>query len=507
MQDYTDNKSIKSYKQILKSTFIMGGSSIIVTLLGIVRTKIIALILGPTGVGLTGIYMSITSLVSTISGMGIRESGVQQIAGALGTDDQIRMSRTVRTLRRTALISGSVGLFLLLFMSGSISRLTFGNSEHTYDIALLSIAIFLGAVSGGQTALIQGMRRVSDLAKLSMLGALAGTAFSIPLIYYLGERGIVYTLLIVSATGTLTSWWYCKKIEVPVAKLNWRDSFSEAQPLLKLGLALMLGWLLTVCTQYILRVFVVRYYGLSAAGIYQASTTLSTIYVSVILNAMLTDYYPRLSAAAADNSKCKSLINDQVEIGLLLAVPGILAIMTFAPFVISIFYSSRFLPAVDILRWQILGVVLQVVTWPMGFMLRAKADGQLFFWTEFFANSMHLGLAWLGITYFGLIGIGMAFFGMSLSYWVLIYWIIRRNYEFTLSIVNIRLMSIFAFATGIVFITPYYASKNPSLLINIGVAIAAGTYSLRILFNKVGTDMTPGILLKFKSVFITSKIQ
>jgi len=498
MQEITDNNPIKSYEQILKSTFIMGGSSIIVTLLGIVRSKVIALILGPSGVGLTGIYMSITSLVSTISGMGIRESGVQQIAGASGKDDQSGMSRTVHTLRRTTLISGAAGLLLLFFMSGTISRLTFGNSDRVFDIALLSIAVFLGAVSGGQTALIQGMRRVGDLAKLSMLGALVGTLFSIPFIYFLGERGIVYTLLIISATGTLTSWWYSKKIQVPSTKLDWRDSFLEAKPLLQLGLALMLGWLLTVCTQYVLRVFVVRFYGLSAAGIYQASTTLSTIYVSVILNAMLTDYYPRLSAAASDNNKCKSLINNQVEIGLLLAFPGILAIMTFAPYVISIFYSTKFLPAVDILRWQILGVVLQVVTWPMGFMLRAKANGQLFFWTEFVANCMHLGLAWLGITYFGLIGVGMAYFGMNLSYSVLIYWIVRINYQFSFSIVNIQLLSVFALATCIVFLTTYYLSSSLYIVINTVIAIATGIYSIKKLNEKSDNNVVSGLLLKIR---------
>lgn len=506
MQVDTDNNPKKSYKHILKSTFIMGGSSIIVTLLGIVRTKVIALILGPSGVGLTGIYMSITSLVSTVSGMGIRESGVQQIAGAFGADDQEKMSRTVGTLRRTTLISGAAGFCLLLLLSGTISRLTFGNTDRVGDIALLSIAIFLGAVSGGQTALIQGMRRVGDLAKVTMLGALVGTIFSIPFIYFLGERGIVSTLLIVAATGTLTSWWYSKKIEVSSARMDWRDSFSEAKPLLKLGLALMLGWLLTVCTQYVLRVFVVRYYGLSAAGIYQASTMLSTIYVSVILNAMLTDYYPRLSAAASDNSTCKSLINNQVEIGLLLAFPGIMAIMTFAPYVISIFYSSKFLPAVDILRWQILGVVLQVVTWPMGFMLRAKANGQLFFWTEFVANCMHLGLAWLGITYFGLIGIGMAYFGMNLSYWVLIYWIVSTNYQFSFSTANVQLLAFFSFATGIVFLTPHYVSHNASLVINAFITILVGSYSIKKLLHNAGSDMASGYMLKVKSALSINKM-
>jgi enterobacterial common antigen flippase len=496
-----DADSKKTDKQILKSTFIMGGSSVINSLLGIIRTKIIALMLGPSGMGLTGIYITITNLVSTFSGMGIGESGVRQIAGAFGSGDPGMVSRIVRSVRRMALLSGLAGLCVLFFLSSDVSLLTFGNTGHTYDVALLSVTIFFGAVSGGQTALIQGMRRISDLAKVSIFGALLGTLLSVPIIYLYGERGIAFYLIIVSSMGFFAAWWYSSKIEVPIVALSWRDSFSEARPLLKLGLALMLGSLMAVGTQYFLRVFIVRHIGLSAAGAYHASTTLSLVYVGIILNAMLTDFYPRLSAAAKDHDECTSLINKQVEIGLLLAVPGILAIMTFAPFVIVIFYSSKFMLAADILKWQILGVLLQVVSWPMGFMLRAKGDGKLFFLTELFANVMYLSLAWLGIVYFGLSGIGMAFFGMNISYWVLILLIIRMNYGFAISKINLQILGISALATGIVFLTPYLLSKTTYLVINTGITVAVGTFSLWTLCDKANTEMIPGFFLRIKARF------
>ncbi len=367
------------------------------------------------------------------------------------------------------------------------------------DIALLSLAVFFGAVSGSQTALIQGMRQIKNLAKVSIIGGLFGTIFSIPIIYVYGQKGIASYLVIVSATAILTSWWYSRKIDVPIIKLSLRESLFEAQPLLKLGFALMLGALMTPCTQYLLRVFVIRSDGLVAAGVYHASTTLSVIYVHVILNAMITDFYPRLSAVAHDHMECKSLINDQVQVGLLLAVPGILAIMTFAPLVITIFYSSKFILAAEILRWQILGVVLQVVTWPMGFMLRAKANSKLFIWTELFANAMHLSLAWFGIKYFGLIGIGMAFFGMNLSYLFLIYWIVRRNYGFRFVATNLQLLTVFAIATGIVFITPLFLPKYLHLITNAGISVAAGLLSIKIFSDKTGAVAMPRFLLRIKS--------
>lgn len=77
---------------------------------------------------------------------------------------------------------------------------------------------------------------------------------------------------------------------------------------------------------------------------------------------MGTDFYPRLTAVAEDNAQCNRLVNEQTEVGLLLAGPGILATLALAPLVLVIFYSSRFVAAVGVLRWICLGTLLQVVT-------------------------------------------------------------------------------------------------------------------------------------------------
>jgi PST family polysaccharide transporter len=257
---------------------------------------------------------------------------------------------------------------------------------------------------------------------------------------------------------------------------------------------------MTYATQYLLRVFVVRGYGLGAAGIFQASSTLSVVYVHIILNAMLTDFYPRLSAAAHDHDQCRSLINDQVQVGLLLAVPGILAIMALAPAVISILYSSRFLAAVEILRWQILGVVLQVVAWPMGFLLRAKGDAGLFFWSELFANAVHLLLAWAGLSLFGLTGIGMAFFGMNLLYLALIWWIVRRSYGFSFTRLNLRLGGACALLMAAVFITSLLFSRYACMIVGSVVAVLAGLYALKRVDGVAGGKLVPAFLVKLKKL-------
>lgn len=196
----------QTYGEILKSSALIGGSSVLSVAIGIIRTKAMAVLLGPTGVGLLGVYGSIADLMRNIAAMGINSSGVRQIAEAVGSKDRQRIARTVTVLRRTSVLLGILGATLLLVFSSQVSTVTFGTDGHVGAVALLSFAVFLRLVADGQGALLQGMRRISDLAKMGVLGALFGTIISIPLVYFLGEEGVVPSLVAVAAMTVINSW-------------------------------------------------------------------------------------------------------------------------------------------------------------------------------------------------------------------------------------------------------------------------------------------------------------
>src|SRR5450432_1423810 len=129
----------KTYGQILKSSAMIGGSSVVNIGIGIIRTKAMALLLGPAGVGLMGLYGSILNLAESIASMGINSSGVRQIAEAAGSGETGRIGRTAATVRRTAIVLGVLGAVLLVVFSRQISTLTFGSDQHAADVATLSL--------------------------------------------------------------------------------------------------------------------------------------------------------------------------------------------------------------------------------------------------------------------------------------------------------------------------------------------------------------------------------
>ena len=427
---------------------MIGGSSVVNIGIGIIRTKAMALLLGPAGVGLMGLYGSILNLAQSIASMGINSSGVRQIAEAAGSGETERIGRTAIVLRRTAIVLGVLGAVLLVVFSRQISTLTFGSDQHTAAVAALSLAVFFLSVSGGQGALIQGMRRISDMAKMGVLGAFFGTVISIPLIYFFREKGIVPSLVGVAAMTILTSWWYSRKVQIPAQPLTMSELRQEAGALLKLGVAFNASGVLTMGAAYAIRLIVLRKVSFEAAGLYQSAWALGGLYVGFILQAMGADFYPRLTAVAKDNGECNRLVNEQAQISLLLAGPGVMATMTFAPLVIALFYTTKFAAAVEPLRWICFGMALRVIAWPMGFIIVAKGVQTIFFWTEVAATVVHVGLAFMLVGYFGLTGATMAFFGLYIWHGILIYVIVRRLSGFRWSAANRRTGLLFLPAMG-----------------------------------------------------------
>jgi enterobacterial common antigen flippase len=408
---------------------------------------------------------------------------VRQIAEAAGSGEAERIARTATVLRRISFLLGALGAAFLVLFAKPMSVLTFGSAQNTAGIALLSVVVLLRSISAGQGALIQGLRRISDLAKLGVLGALFGTLISIPLVYCFGEKGIVPSLIGVAAMSILTSWWYSRKADIPTVSMPWSQVRQEATALLKLGFAFMATGFLMMGAGYAIRIIVMRKAGAEAAGLYQSAWNLAGVYVGFILASMGADFYPRLTAVAKDDAECNRLVNEQAQISLLMAGPGVLATMTFAPLVIALCYSWKFMAAVGVLRWFCLGLTLQVVAWPMGFVVVAKNKQQIFFWTELAAASVQVVLGWFCIEYFGLAGAGMAFFGLYVWHSLLIFWIVRRLSGFRWSAANRKLNLLFLPLIGVVFggfyLLPFWLATTVGTL----AALLSGIYSLRALLK------------------------
>lgn len=483
-----------SYRQILKSSALLGGSQSLNILIGIVRTKAMALFLGPAGFGVAGLYNSIVDLTQNIAGMGVNSSGVRQIAEAVGSNDTQRITLTIAVLRRTSIVLGLLGAVTLMVCARPISRLTFGSERYASGVAILSIAAFCKLVSGGQAALVQGTRRIADLAKMNTFGALFGAIIGIALVYVLREKGIVLYVVAVTITAIFMSWWYARKVEIPRISVPVKQVVAEIKALLGLGIAFMISSLMTLGVAYTIRITVLHKVGIEATGLYQSAWTLGGMYVGFILQAMAADFYPRLTASVNDHPTCNRLVNEQARVGLLLAGPGVLATLTFAPIVIAVLYSSRFGASVPILRWICLGATLQVITWPMGFIIVAKGKQKLFIFSEVVWATVSLALTWVCVGHFGLNGAGIAFFLSYVFHGILVYPIARHLSGFRFSPQNLKTGAIFLSVIAFVFCSFSFLPQYAAITLGSFAVILTSWYSARLLLSLVHTHQLQGRL-------------
>lgn len=428
----SDNNQ-SSYRSIFKATSLFGGVQFYQILIQIIKSKFVAVLLGPAGVGVMGLYQSGLQLVQQISSMGLSQSAVRDVSEANGTNDMQRIAKTITVIRKLVWITGLLGLIIVACCSPLLSKVSFGNYDYTVPFIILSITLFIDQLSAGQKVVLQGMRRLKDLAKCTAFGVTFGLITSVPLYYWLGIDGIVPTLILNSVCSLILSWFYSRKIKIEKVQVTSKQTLEQGKQMLVMGVSMSLSGIFTTIVAYVLRSFIQSNGGVEQVGLYQAGFVIMTTYVGMVMNAIATDYYPRLAAINKENEKCCEAVNQQGEIGTMILAPMLTCCLVFMPFVLQLLYSNKFLAANEYISWACLGMMLRLAAWVISFLFVAKAESKLFIKLELSANIYYLIFSLLGYKYLGLKGLGIAFALEYIVYFLQCYLIVRKRYDFRFS--------------------------------------------------------------------------
>lgn len=481
--------------------FWTGGSSAANILLGIGRTKLIAIWLGPAGVGLSATYQAVVSLASVAGGMGLGASSVRAIAAARERGREEDLSAEVVFARRTALLLAAAVSLLFLAAASTIGRWTLGASAGAGAFRLLSLAVFGSIAAEMYSSVLRGMRQIKVLSVLGMVGPAVGTILGLPMVWLWKLDGLAPLQAAVALATGGAIWWRCRRLVFsrPVPQLSWSEWTGRLRQRFSLGFSIAASSALSALGVYLLRWVLIRQGGVAAVGLYMAAFTLSGIYVGFILQAMGVDYYPRLSGLADKREQMAAAVSQQMRMALLLATPGILLTLTLSEWVIRLFYSNEFLPAAAVLRWQLLGVLGRVVTWPLGYVLLAVGDWRAFLITEIFTQAAHLGLIFGGYRLFGLKGTGMAFAVLYVLYAAVIIPVTRRHLQHwcakpTALAIGFSCAAILLQFALTLLCPPAAASVAlvAGLILTFAFTLYAGRVILALLTSRAGANPVPG---------------
>lgn len=472
-----------AYRSIFKATSLFGGVQVYNILIKIVKSKIVAVLLGPEGIGILGLLTSATELTKSVTSMGLSQSAVRDVSEANGTNDINRINQTVSVLRKLVWITGLLGTIVTACCAPLFSKFSFGNNEYIISFIILSVTLLIDQISAGQRVVLQGFRRLKDLSKSSVIGATLGLVFSVPIYYLYGKDGIVPTLVITSVSSLVISWYFSRKVKIDKVVLPIKEYFKYGRQMLVMGIAMSVSSILGHGVSYLIKGYISGSGGVSDVGIYQAGYAILTTYFGLIFSAIVTDYYPRLAAVNKDNEKCNKTVCQQGEITSMIIGPMLCLCLILMPYILKLLYSDKFLLACPFVMWGCLGMIFKIASWLISYVFVAKAESKLFMLNELLANIYTLVFSIVGYKLWGIEGLGIAFFLNYVIYFLQVYIIakIRYNFIFTRSfIINYLLMSTMVVA---IFLILFFVDSNWKYVFASLVAVVSIVYSLYSLRN------------------------
>lgn len=478
--------SEQSSRGLVKSMLVIGSAQAIKILISITRMKVLAVLLGPSGVGLLSIYNSLQGVVTRGAGLGMSASGVREIASSRG--EEAILGRVRRVLFAAHLVQGALAMLAVWLSRVQIATWLFGDADRATEVGLIGVAILLALLGAAQTAVLQGMRRVNELGWVTVVSALVGSVAGLIAIWIQGENGLIWYVLAQPLASVLIALYYTRRLPAPTAaRLSLAEKWEIWKPMAKLGAAFMLGGLTTMTTLLLVRGRISQELGLDAAGHFAAAWGITVTYVGFLLGAMGADYYPRLTEVIRDQVAAVRLMNDQLQLGLAIGGPVLLLLIGLAPWVITLLYSAEFGPAVALLQWQTVGNVFKLASWALGFSIAASARGKTFLLVQVNFNILFLLMLWPALGRFGIMAAGPAFSIAYILHFCLLNIIVRRILYFRWAPLSLGLLVLHAVLATILLALaltfPIAAALASPVL-----AATTGLLGLRVVLFKIGPE-------------------
>jgi PST family polysaccharide transporter len=472
------------HREIVRSTLLLGSGALVTAAIGVVRLKAVALMLGPAGLGLLALLLNIVSVAAVVAGAGLNGSGVRQLAAAQGQGKDEDLAAAWRAILLETIVLALAGTLAIWLLRRPIAEHIIQRPDLAGEVGWLAPAVGLTVLSVTAVTLLNGYRRNADLAWSQILGAAAGTAGGLLALKLWGEDGLIAYVLLAPGSALLAGAIYAMRIPRPGGRPRRPIVGKQARELLRLGLPYMLSGLAMNLALLATRSLVNDRLGAIELGLFSAVWIISVTYVNVAVQAMSVDFLPHFSGVSHDPERSAEVLSAQIETALLLASPLFLLAAASAPWLLELAYSSAFTPAAELLRWQVLGDVLKLVSWPLTVAMLASGRGKIFLATEAGASLFFVAFIWLSIEKLGLIAPGVAYLAMYAVHSTLLLMLAARFLNFRLSRgLAALLAAVLAATTGVSLL----AANYPGAGLAAGLVAAAAALGLAVLrLHRIG---------------------
>ena len=397
----------KNYSHILKYTGIFGGVQGLVILIGLVRNKFMALLLGAGGMGFNALLTSVQNFASQCTNLGISFGAVPRLSEYYEQQRAELVEYYIQVVRLWSMIAAVLGCLFCVVVSPLINDLSFTWGNHTLHYAMLGVSVAMIAITGGETAILKATRRLGSLARVQIYTTVASVFLSIPLYYFFRHSGVVPAIMLIAAAGMLVTIGYSYRLYPLKMHFNSKQLKNGAS-MIRLGLAFVLAAAIGSASEMLIRAYLNVEGGLDFVGLYNIGFMLTITYAGMVFSAMESDYFPRLSGVCKDIIKTNETVNKQIEVSLLLLSPMLVALIMMLPVLVPILFSREFIPVVGMAQVAVLAMYFKVLTMPVAYITLARSLSLSYLLLETSYFVVLVLAVMIGFQQWGLWGTGLA---------------------------------------------------------------------------------------------------
>jgi O-antigen/teichoic acid export membrane protein len=321
---------------------------------GLLRAKLIALHLGPAGVGIIGQAQNLQMLALSFASLSLATGYISRTRTLNPSYSESYRGAIHGTILLTVLAAAIGTLLVGGIFWNQIEALTFSQTvpPGLGLLLLVSIPFLAFAQSFFEPKLL------SDERYPAYVGAsIAASIGSLILLYFLlaseNTQAIGFYLLGTAVIGFFSFLLFASVHKEFWGKIHWKWKWSHLRPVLKVAVAIVITSLAYYGTAVYLRSLIIDRYGAEYAGYIQVPIVIFGYYTPFLTHVLWNYFFPRLTTT--DPAKKQSVVNTAFQFTSALQVVAALWIMVIPGILIRAIYSPEFGHSIKILPIQLLG--------------------------------------------------------------------------------------------------------------------------------------------------------
>jgi O-antigen/teichoic acid export membrane protein len=483
----TNRNDAGLYKSTFKSTLVYGSVKLFTILIKVLRVKIVAIILGPTGMGIQSLLGNLLSTLHQFTTFGIYQSSVRDISYN-AAHSQEKTEDTIRALNTLAFLFGLLGLLICVCFSGQLSQYVFGDRNYSFAVILVGIALLFESIYSGKIAVFQGLRKIKSLASASLIGGVAGLAVCWPLYYHFGEKAIPYVLVCSTIVIFLSYFIFSRRLKphVPDSMVFGKKLKEFGTPIVKLGTILMFSNGLMTIYSLVLNTFIREVGSITDVGLFGGASTATYGCITVLVSVLASDLYPRLAAVVNDKEKFDKMVNSQLELLLQIAVPVVCFLTIFPKFIVSLLLSSSYYVVIPLVQLMAMSLIFRIIWHTFSFVILAHGHKNTYFvYDAIIGNGLNFVMNMVAYYFWGLDGLAYSYVCGAVSMTIILYCLMRFKYKLRLNTdLKLQILAFVAIAVLSYFVRIW--SDGQTLIPSFVLLASVCVMSLYMLNKKIG---------------------